>query len=209
MIETTEQAPWLDLHILILPQTNPDWVQQCLRSVREAVAFAGFPVAVHALPATYGHVGRERARGYAQGSAPYVTQVDEDDFITVHALEILREHLVAKVDAIFPQEMIVPFDLPEGDDLIMHPLQKGRQRHSMKVFRREHLIDHSQWIWAGDTAQMCSLETRCTRLVDSTDPSYYYRVYPQSASRPMRLQYPTELLTARRGDAPLLSPQDP
>lgn len=90
----------LDVHILIHPATPKDWVTQCLDSVHEAADRTGFPVAVHRLPAVVGHIGQGRAKGYALGVQPYVTSVDDDDWVAPDAFAVLGDALVAGPAAI-------------------------------------------------------------------------------------------------------------
>lgn len=80
----------LDVHVLIHPATKREWVAKCLDSVRDSAARAGYPVAVHAVAVhVLGHIGASRAEAYALGSHPYVTSVDDDDWIDPDAFALL------------------------------------------------------------------------------------------------------------------------
>jgi hypothetical protein len=205
MLDLNESDPWLDVHLLIMDSTPDDWVQQCIGSVELAISQAGFPVAFHQLRATGASIGIDRAIGFAQGSAPYVANVDDDDFILPNAFALMREPMLAGADGIFPKESVLLYQYVNGH-VVYDRTMEGRQRHSMKTFKRDHLIDFTQWSWAGDTAQACYLEKHTTHLVDLPQATYIYRNHPGSNSRPLRVQDPTQLLTARLGDATLLHP---
>lgn len=204
MIDPSKQEPWLDVHVLLSDTTHKPWQEQCLQSLEVARQAAGFPIAVHLTRGVPGHVGIARYQGYRMGSAPYVTNVDDDDYITIDAFALLKEGLLADRDAIFPQELMTYCSI-KGDSVNESPLEKGRQRHSMKVFKRQHLIDHRPWIWASDAAQMTYLGT-LPSIIDIAQPSYIWRVYKTSNSMPLRLKYPLELKSARAGEVVLLNP---
>ena len=193
------EKPWLDVHILHAMSTREEWWEKCYESVVIAQAQAGFPIGLHILPAEPNHLGRGRHRGFTAGEAPYVTQIDDDDYVHPHAFSQLKLPMATHADAIFPQELLEQIEERDGVTTV-HPLSLGRQRHSMKVFRREHLIDHSRWHWASDLAQLAYLEkTPGLKLLDLPEPSYVWRVYTRSHSYPLRLQYPHELTLARQG----------
>jgi hypothetical protein len=204
VIDPTQTTPWLDVHVLVSHTTYKPWQARCFRSIGVAKALAGFPVAVHLIPALQGHLGIMRYQGYRKGTAPYVANVDDDDYITPDAIAVLREGLLANADAIFPQEWMQSCEI-KGDSVNEGPLTKGRQRHSMKVFQRRHLIDHRSWVWASDVAQMVYLNT-LPHLIDIARPTYVWRVNQQSNSMPLRLKLPFELRKARAGEVVLLNP---
>lgn len=83
----------LDVHILTLPTSRAAWLDQCIDSVRVAAGRAGYPVHVHIVPGTPGHLGRSRADAYAAGTQPYVTHVDHDDYVMSDAFASLADAL--------------------------------------------------------------------------------------------------------------------
>lgn len=173
----------LDVHVLVSDCTPKDWVAQCLDSIEAARARSPFPVALHVLPGVPGHIGHGRSLGYAQGSAPYVTQVDDDDYLRPEAFQVMAEAIAQQADAIFPREMTV-----QNGQFVL-----GRQRHSMKTFRRELLIDHRPWRHHGDTLQHHMLERPGIVQVDIPEAVYVYRIYRSQAYQ-LRKQYPAEQL---------------
>ncbi len=205
MLTEATVGPWLDVHILTMPETNLQWQNECLESVTRAISHAGFPVALHLCPGYKGHIGIARAHGYSLGQAPYICQVDDDDYVTVDAFSSMREALLANPDVIFPREWSILYENSNGT-VIEHPKELGRQRHSMKVFLRKHLIDFKNWIWAGDPAQLHYLEHAGLTMIDLPNPTYGYRNHRTSMSNPLRLAYPQELALARKMLAPLLRP---
>jgi hypothetical protein len=173
----------LDIHVLVSENTPKEWLTQCLDSIQVAIGNAPFPIALHVIPAVPGHMGKARHAGYSCGTAPYVTQVDDDDYVEPKAFARLAEHMDAGIEAIFPRERT----LQNGKFCL------GRQRHSMKVFRRELLIDHSPWRHTSDQRQLDRL-TRGVGVscVDITEPCYVYRLH-FSLARKLRHAYPDEL----------------
>lgn len=178
----------LDVHILIHPDTSRDWVTQCLDSVHEAADRAGFPVAVHTLPAVIGHIGQGRAAGYALGVHPYVTCVDDDDYVLPHAFAQMRDALESGASAVCTPELVNR----NGWDR----REAGRTRHHLIAYRRDVLIDHAQWPCCGDVAQMQHIGADA---VDLAEPAYMHRVYTRSKARVMRLSRQAELGRARHG----------
>lgn len=174
----------LDCHIIVRNDTPPDWLRQCVGSVMDAARYAGYPVHVHLVPSIEGHIGKARSVGYAQGSQPYVTYVDDDDYVSGYAFAALTWALSQAPDAIFPAES----QLQNGH------LNDGPQRHHLCVYRREHLIDHAQWIVCGDLAQMNAVDGK--HCIDVTDRLYVHRLY-QSGGRKLRREHHDELRAAR------------
>lgn len=204
MIDPQQTSPWLDVHVILSETTYKPWQEKCLQSIQVAKQCAGFPVAIHYTPGVPGHIGIARYQGYRMGSAPYVANVDDDDYITSDAFAVLKEGLLADADVIFPQELLLYCNF-QGDSVNEGPFEPGRQHHSMKVFQRRHLIDFRPWIWAGDPAQTTYLET-LPSVIDISHPTYVWRVYKQSNSMPLRLKHPLELRKARAGEVVLLNP---
>jgi len=176
----------IDVHILIHPETPRDWVTQCLDSVQGAVDCAGFPVAVHTLSAVIGHIGQGRAKGYALGVHPYVTCVDDDDYVFSHAFVQMRDALERGVSAVCTPELI--------DRNGWNRNELGRSRHHLIAYRRDLIIDHTQWPCCGDVAQMQRIGVDA---VDLPEPAYMWRVYTDSKARVMRRARPDELEHAR------------
>ncbi|MDE2255924.1 MAG: hypothetical protein KGL42_16875 [Betaproteobacteria bacterium] len=174
----------LDVHILIHPATPRDWVTQCLDSVYEAADRAGFPVDVHQLPAVIGHIGQGRAQGYALGVQPYVTCVDDDDYVLPQAFAQMRDALEAGASAVCTPEQT----LQNGY------IRPGHTRHHLIAYRRGDIIDHTQWPCCGDVAQM---NTIGPDAVDLAEPAYVHRLYMDSKARVMRRIRVAELELAR------------
>lgn len=118
----------LDVHVLVMDYTPVEAVARCKASIEAAAARAGYPVAVHYLPGVVGHLGKARANGYALGAFPYVTHVDDDDWVQPDAFEVLAHQLATGVVAITTGENHVhaAATVPAPDS-----------RHHLAVFRRE------------------------------------------------------------------------
>lgn len=165
----------LDVHVLI---TNPraDWVAQCKASIAAAVAAAGFPVAVHYLDGEIGHIGRGRARGYALGEHPYVTCVDDDDYVLPNAFAQMREALESGASAACTPEYV--------ERNCDGRLRNGGYRHHLNVFRRSDILDHSAWACVGDVLQMQRIEESAICLPER---AYVHRIYKNSSARKLRI----------------------
>lgn len=157
----------LDVHVLVMRWTPQDWVAQCLSSIVEAMRTTPFPMALHVLPGVEGHIGRARASGYACGTHPYATYVDDDDFVLPHAFAVLAPAIQSGARAIYGREYL----LQNG------AMRMRTNRHNLQVHRRDALIDHAQWRGCPDIAQ------RCVPGIDVLEPGYVHRLLPNSQGR--------------------------
>jgi glycosyltransferase involved in cell wall biosynthesis len=174
----------LDVHIAMVQSTPPEWLQQCVGSVLEAARRSPFRVNVHLVQGVPGRIGDARAVGYAQGSEPYVTYVDDDDYILPEAFEKMDSAIRRYPEALFMAES----QLQNGR------LSNGPQRHHLCVYRRNLIIDHTRWIVCGDLAQMTAVADKFS--IDVPDRVYVHRLY-QSGGRRLRREHHDELRTAR------------
>ncbi len=83
----------IDVHVLLLPSTNQEWWQECQESMQ------GEPVNLHLVDGVEGHIGKGRAKGFAEGTAPYVSCVDPDDLVMPGAFSACLEALDANPEA--------------------------------------------------------------------------------------------------------------
>lgn len=180
----------LDVHILIHPETRKDWVSQCLDSVYAAADRAGYPAAVHPIrivdecPQALGHIGRGRAYGYGLGEHPYVTCVDDDDYVLPGAFAQMHDALAAGASAVCTPEQ----RLQNGC------ITPGPARHHLIAYRRSDIIDHAQWSCCGDVAQMQAIPDDA---IDLPESMYVHRIYMDSRARVMRRYRQDELRVAR------------
>ena len=174
----------LDCHIIVSHDTPIDWVEQCLESVSDAASRAGYPVYCHVIEGIPGHIGKARAAGYALGEQPYVTCVDDDDYVLPHAFAQMADALRAGVSAVCTPEQT----LQNGH------FRDGAKRHHLIAFRRLLLIDHASWPCCGDVAQVLAIGRDA---IDLTDSAYVHRLYMDSKARVMRRSRLDELERAR------------
>lgn len=175
----------LDVHILTMVCTPPEWVSQRRTSIAAAVEAAGYPVHVHEICGICGHIGLGRSEGYALGEQPYVTYVDCDDYLMPGAFAALHESLMAGHDAIGAGET----------------LEQGGARwessapHHLICYRRAIANDfpHSEWAVCGDLALAESVD-----VVPVRDYSYVHRLY-ESPGRILRRQHQDELQRVANG----------
>jgi hypothetical protein len=176
-----QETPMLDVHILTLPTSNREWFDQCVDSVMNAADRAGFPVDVHIVSGVLGHIGKGRAEGYALGHHPYVTFVDDDDFIICNAFIQMRNALrLGRALAISTPEKVLRNGCTE----------EGKQRHHLIAYQRKMVIDHTAWPCCGDVAQAASIPAE--GWIDLPVPMYVHRVY-ESRARLMRREAQDEL----------------
>ena len=121
----------LDVHVLLMDYTPSEQHDQCRESIRVAIENADFPVEVHYLPGIYGHLGRARERGYRLGTHPYVTHVDDDDYVHSNAFRALKSYLEDGVDAVTTGEALVV-----KDKIVQ---ERTLSRHHLAVYKRERL----------------------------------------------------------------------
>jgi len=86
----------IDVHVLLLPDTNQEWWQQCQDSLRNE------PINLHVVDGVTGHVGQGRAKGFALGTAPYVCRVDPDDLVLPGGFSACIEALDMHPEACYP-----------------------------------------------------------------------------------------------------------
>ncbi len=116
----------LDVHVLTLPGTPAAWVEQRRASIAVAAHEAGFPVTVSEVRGIRGHIGQARVAAFALGTHPFVTYVDDDDYLMPNAFACLRSALEADPAAIFTGELVDTAGR----------LKPRHARHNMTVVRR-------------------------------------------------------------------------
>lgn len=175
----------LDIHVLMVRSTPAAWVEQRRASIAAAAASAGYEVSVHEIPGEPGHIGRGRAAGYALGAHPYVTYIDDDDYLLEGGLSMLASHFAAGHDAIFPGELHLHGSV----------LKPGYPKHHLIAYRRDvaTAFDHENWAACGDIA----LSSRTSGLVID-EPAYVHRIY-ESGGRVLRRDHVDEYRRAVNG----------
>lgn len=167
----------IDLHVLLF-SANYEWQTACLQSIREAVSFSPFPVKVRVFEGVPGHIGEGRSRAYSVGIQPYVTYVDDDDYLLPDAFANMAEAFTDSPSAVFTSELT----LQNGN------LSAGLQRHHLAVYRRDQLINHCDYTVCGDMAQLTAVQGT---IRDIEAPGYVHRLYI-SEGRKLRRQHPEE-----------------
>lgn len=166
----------LDVHVLTLPDSRQDWLQQCLASVDAAARAAPFPVGVHVVDGVAGHIGLGRARGFALGESPFVTYVDDDDFVDADAFACLSTAFESSPRLIFTQERMVQNEKPAGCG----------GGHHLAVLRREDAIAHD---WSNHPAGgEAELYRSLGPWVQLPNVVYTHRLY-RSRGRALRAEH--------------------
>jgi hypothetical protein len=133
----------IDCHILTLPDTRKDWLDDCIQSLSHA------HLRLHLMPGASGHIGQGRALGLRAGHAPFVTFADPDDIYPVDAFEALLSTLNADKSRAWgytaEQRMsadgrpIGPVALPRYDGKVHK--RDPKHVHGLVVMRREALTE--------------------------------------------------------------------
>lgn len=178
----------LDVHVLMLDSVSEEYHRQCRESLDVAVAKAGFPVHVHYVPGILGHLGIARWRGYTQGSAPYVTHVDDDDYVDPQAFAKLRPFLEKGAAAVSTGEALVS----DGRVLSRMP----HSRHHLMVYSRDVLWRYPFYHLAYHPDQLLTHYIESVhipevlyyrRYVDKSPCALEIRKDPQAAARDHQL----------------------
>lgn len=175
----------LDVHVLVLPDTRQDWQSQALASVRAAAQLADYPVHVHVVPGSREHFGLARGAGYAAGSAPWKTYIDEDDIVLPDAFQVIGRHLEGPEAAILPREYV------QQNGVI---LAKTMRRHHLPVYRTDAIagFDFGAWRAMTDVAALFQVMTDPRGHKDLMDHIYIHRVYASSNGRRLRTSHAGE-----------------
>lgn len=117
--------PMIDIHVLTHSGTRPEWLQQCLDSLKNQ------PVVVHVVDNTGFSVGAGRARGFQLGTHEFVAYVDSDDYV-------LPGHYRACLAKLNTHRAVVSKEHVEYEDGRRHPMLKSN--HNGAVYRREDVM---------------------------------------------------------------------
>lgn len=114
----------IDIHVLTHSGTKPEWLQQCLDSLKDQ------PVVVHVVEGVEGSVGAGRAKGYALGDCEFVGYLDSDDYA-------LEGHYAKCLRMLNYQRAVIPYEYVEYLDGSRHKLLKAY--HNGAVYRRKDI----------------------------------------------------------------------
>jgi hypothetical protein len=132
----------IDCHILTLPSFPAGWVQAMQHDLDAQ------PVNQHWMPGIDGELAEARAKGFAAGSAPFVSSADPDDRIMPGTYAALLKALADNPSAPFAWagEKMVDEDLkdlpmrphvwPKGYDPLGH-ISRANHVHGVKLYRRD------------------------------------------------------------------------
>lgn len=176
--------------MIVSPLTPKEWVSQARASIHEAISKSGFPVAFHEVSAFPGHIGRARRAGFSAGNHPYVTFVDDDDYVMPNAFSCLQSALDARPKAIFTRETVLQNGMMGSTD----------RRHHLAVYRRDIVesFDFEAWPAYDAMALRTHAEGFEGDVIDLEDAVYVYRLRGDSPARKIQREHP-ELLRKARG----------
>lgn len=170
----------LDVHILTLDSTKPEYLEQALESIKVAAERCTMDVGVNVVEGVPNHLGLSRKKGYSVGTAEYVTHVDHDDWI--------HEDALAKVEQALTEHK--PEGLTTGEFLVgAKHIPRPTHPHHLAVFRREWLEkqEYEQYEFYVDHYLVAMSDA-----IHIPECLYYHRVDPSSASRVQRSTFPKQ-----------------
>ncbi|MDD5084215.1 MAG: hypothetical protein PHT88_04810 [Candidatus Moranbacteria bacterium] len=166
----------IDCHVLTLPDSPKDWLAQCLDSICHP------QVTVHRVDGVIGHVGAGRKMGLAQGTAPYVTWIDPDDWAEPGAFDRILAEL--RPDGLCTAETVrLPdgrSELRQAPELTIHA-HNFFMAHHFIVLRRELVTPWLDGLLAWRShAEFWLMKqiTRATPLHYLKEPLYNWRIHP-------------------------------
>jgi glycosyltransferase involved in cell wall biosynthesis len=162
----------LDVCVVISSETNGDWVAQCLSSIDIASKKANYTVNLHTTPGIAGNIGQARNNVVLLGTAPYVTFIDDDDYVLPNAFSILEPIFSNNPVAIYTAEDVLNID---------GSVTYGGVGHHMAVYSRDFLIDYTLWPCFENLAQNNAIKGFPTTTIK--DAVYVYRKYNSKARK--------------------------
>jgi hypothetical protein len=176
----------VDTHILLMPDTNQTWWQECQKSLENE------PINLHLVDGIPGHIGRGRAKGYSIGESPYVSCIDPDDLVVpgafqacIDALEKNPQACGAYTDEVLIDEEGEPIRPGLWSGRPWNPLLQLEPKylHHIFVMRREFVCRHldeleSKW---PHLAEFVLKGLLCAHgpWVHVNRVGYHWRVHPQ------------------------------
>lgn len=168
----------LDVLVTVSDSTPPDYLEECRRSLAVAAKLVDYPVRVLEVPGVPGHIGEAMWCGFAETTAPFVTWVDDDDFVLPAAFTCLKKHWAKAPEIICTREL----------HLSENGVRPYQERHHMMVFRRDVLEKNAAtWFAPASGINRCTLSKQCTDVVDELSWVYVYRIW-NSPGRKLRIE---------------------
>ena len=167
---------FVDVHCLHLPNENSVWAKQSRDALQKE------PVIAHHLDGVIGNVGQGRALGFSQGTLPFVSYVDPDDYCLpggfAACVQILIDH--PKIACVGTRE----YRIGKNDGIPAYNHSRPGPHHLM-VFRRDAIASELERLatfpYAPEPWLLARLKQRfghCALwLLD--EPYYVWRVHDQ------------------------------
>lgn len=161
--------------MLLMKYTAPFQQEQAVRSVHVAAQACEHPVFLHLVPGVVGHLGQARDRGYAQGQQPYVTFVDDDDWVEPQAFQRVIETLLKFPDT--PGITTGEYTFFDNGAKVAKP----KARHHLAVYKRDCLVSLADKKFYPDQWQL-----QQQPLIHLEECLYNHRISMGSGSRKQR-----------------------
>ncbi len=177
-----------DVHIIVNSEYE-QYHEQCFSSLEEE------PINIFKIPATKGHVGIGRWKGFNSGSAEFVSFVDDDDYIIPGIFQKCFDALDANPDAIgvVSQE----YRLKDGElhgpahiELNQRWVDIAKAIHHITVYRRDRILPYVEKIKDCNTGEMVLLLLEVlsdgNQFCKVDEPGYVWRVHGEGAHETIR-----------------------
>ena len=143
-------------------------MSEAIASVKAAQEVAPFPTDLHVLDADTTSIGKGRMAGYAKGNHPFVTSVDDDDWVLPNAFYMLRDALKQN-----------PVGVTTGSYLCLPgqtQLLEASTRDNLRVFRRDVALSSGleDWPVYDSWVAMHHADTQ-GEVIEVDVPVYYQR----------------------------------
>lgn len=178
----------IDVHLITLPDTRRDWLDQCLCSVADE------PITLHRVEGVIGNIGAGRAEGFSRGAQPYVSFVDPDDWVLPGAFSACLDVLESNPDVVCAYTMeAIANDL--GTVVSYRDIDSYRLRdpvlaaHHVAVFRRdaisEFLPELSNYHYVPELYLKRYVQQNRGRFMLVPMYGYVWRLHPQCSHKTM------------------------
>lgn len=177
-----------DVHIIVNPEYE-QYHEQCFSSLKEE------PINIFKIPATKGHVGIGRWKGFNSGNAEYVSFVDDDDYIIPgifqKCIDVLDANpdkigVVSKEYRLLNGELLGPTDF----DMSWRWIDLAKAIHHVVIYRRDMILPYVEKIKDCNNGEMMYLlleilsEGHQFCMVD--EPGYVWRLHGEGAHSTIR-----------------------
>lgn len=198
----------VDLHILTIAKTRPEWLEQAITSV------SGQPVNLRIMDNNGRPTGEGRARAYRESTAEFVAQLDHDDALLPGAIEAciaaLDAHpaaIGAYTDALYIDEagQVLGADISTGSGpwIVERSLTGAGHTEHIAVMRRAAVLPFLAELESYTGMEQYFLHGMLATVGDwihVEQPGYLFRLHPNNTHHqiPIEIRHATRQLIRQR-----------